>query len=912
MRKPPALRSKFSGCSRSPIGFFTGGGFARAVGIVLFSLGGLRAEQKETELWSLKDVSRPPVPAVADEADVRNPIDRFVLALLEERGLRPVGEADRRVLIRRLSFDLLGLPPAPERVRRFVGDPDPLAYEKLVDEFLDSPHFGERWATHWLDIAHYADTHGFERDKRRDHAWRYRDYVIRAFNEDKPYDRFLREQIAGDVIAPDNPDAVVATGFLAAGPWDFVGQVETKSPVLRRAVRADDLDDMVTQVMTATVGMTVNCARCHDHKLDPVSQRDYYNLWAVFAGAKRAERDISAAETKRFEARRAELDKRLDRTMAALAKLQGRGVDLADLVGGGNGFGTGAKGAGLDARSGKVQTRKFGRLGNVVSNRFVKVDLPFVDGVFIPDGGPGRDAKIPISSTGLSVTDVPDSSAAAWDMIRNGPVASQFSTESNGVDYTKSGHTLLGLHANAGITFDLAAIRQATERGEMRFQAIAGYGGKEASAHADFAVYIDGRLSARREKINRSTGGVPLDVSLPEDARFLTLISTDGGNGIGHDQIFFGDPKLVAAEGASLTDENRNEIARLRREKAEVAREIEMLGQPPKFYGVTAEKPPSIKVLFRGNPESETDQVCLPGALPCVAQLQADFGGDELPEGERRRALADWIADPANPLTRRVIVNRLWQHHFGRGLVDTPSDLGLGGSRPSHPGLLDWLADELSRQGWSLKAMHRLMATSAAYRRRSNAGTEHPAQRIDADNRLLWRMNPRSLDAESVHDATLAVSGALNSRMGGPGFEDFSYQDAYAPIYTYVTPDKPDLWRRSVYRYVVRTTPHQFMTALDCPNPANLTPKRSRTTTAIQSLTLLNNEFMLKQAERFAARLGDEAGDTPAKVRRAFQLAFGREPDAVEKQAAVGLVAKEGMFALCRMLFNANEFVHVD
>lgn len=867
----------------------------------------------DKQLWSLKSSSRPTPPAVANETWIRNPIDRFILAKLVNLNLSPTAATDRRALIRRLSFDLLGLPPTPERVERFVQDPDPLAYERLVDEFLDSPHFGERWARHWLDIAHYADTHGFERDKRRDNAWPYRDYVIRAFNDDKPYDQFIREQIAGDVIAPDDRDAIIATGFLAAGPWDYVGQVETKSPVLRRAARADDLDDMVTQVMTATVAMTVNCARCHDHKLDPISQREYYDLWSVFAGVSRDERDISAAEAKEFAERRKALDARLNRIQFAIAKLQNAGIDLADVVGGGNGFGTGVKGNGIDVRTGKVQTRKFGALGNVRSNRFVKADFPFIDGVVVPDGGPAGDSPVPISSTGINVADVPDTASVAWDMIRNGPVASQFSTELDGVDFSKDGHTLLGLHANAAITFDLAAIRKASGNGDLRFQATVGYGGKDPAAHADFHVYLDDQLKARETRIHRARGGFVLDIPLPSSARFLTLMATDGGNGYSHDQIFFGDPRLVPAQSNSTAPDVLNEIARLKQEKNDLDHQLKSLGAPPRIFGIKSEKPPLVKVLHRGSPETESNTEARPGALACVSQLKTHFGDNSSNEGERRKALSDWIVHPHNPLTRRVMVNRLWHHHFGRGLVDTPSDFGFGGNPPSHPQLLDWLADQLLAQGWSLKAMHRLMVTSAAYRQQSAARPDNPAVRIDADNRLLWRMNPRRLDAESVRDAILTITGKLNLEMGGPGFEDFTYQDAYAPIYKYITPNRPELWKRSIYRYVVRTTPHQFMTTLDCPNPANLTPARITTTTALQSLALQNNEFTLKQADYFAARIQRESSDNAgSQATRAFQLAFGRSPDPDELSASIKMIGDRGIFTLCRMLLNANEFVYVD
>ncbi|MDE2642735.1 MAG: DUF1549 and DUF1553 domain-containing protein [Verrucomicrobiota bacterium] len=655
------------------------------------------------EHWSLKPITNSPVPKTNKSTIVaRNPIDAFIARQLQQAKLKPSPEADRHTLIRRLHFDLHGLPPTPEVVEAFVRDPNPKAYEKLVDRLLASPHFGERFARHWLDIAHYADTHGFERDKLRPDAWPYRDYVIRAFNADKPYDRFLQEQIAGDVLWPDDPDAVVATGFLAAGPWDFVGQVETKSPIHRRSARALDLDDMMTQVMTATTAMTVNCARCHDHKIDNIPQEDYYRLTAVFAGLKRGSRNISDAAVAQHNNRKQAIEDKLSHTQFAIGELEGRGIDLADVVGGGNGFGTGRK---------------------------------------------------------------------------------------------------------------------------------------------------------------------------------------------------------------QLTSADQKKLEQLRRKQAQLEKELANIGEPPKFYGVIAERPPVVKVLHRGNPELPRDPAT-PGSLRWVAGLKADLGNHETPEGQRRAALARWITHPYNPLTHRVIVNRLWQWHFGRGIVDTPSDFGRGGQKPTHPELLDWLAKELRTRNGSLKAITRLIATSATYRQVSH--TAHGTA-SDADNRYLWRQNPRRLQAEAMRDAVLATSGKLNFKAGGSGYRDFKYTETYAPIYRYITPDTPDLWRRSIYRFVVRTTPHEFLTILDCPDPANLTPKRLTTTTPLQALTLSNNPFMLTQVGYFAERLKQDASaKTADQIDRAFRLALSRQPTPAEAKAALQTVRDKGLFALCLALLNVNEFAYVD
>lgn len=879
---------------------------------------GLTLKQRQPDgrdWWSFQPVKRPRVPTVKNDAWARNEIDRFVLATLESNGLLPSPEADRRTLIRRLSFDLLGLPPTPDEINAFARDRDPLAYEQLVERLLDSPHYGERWARHWLDIAHYADTHGFERDQRRDNAWRFRDWVIQELNADRPYDEFLRDQIAGDVLRPDDPEAVIATGFLAAGPWDFVGQAETPSPVLKRLARADDLDDLVTQVMTATCAMTINCARCHDHKLDPISQHEYYGLWAVFAGVKRGERDVSTAEVRELAARKQALNAELQQIRRDIARRGGQHRDLADIVGGGDGLGTGTRGSGIDPISGHPQKEKRGFLDGAKPNVFARSTVKYVDGVVIPDLSPDGTQ---ITSTGLKVMKPPRTSGQTWDAIRFGPVNSQYSTTLDGVDYATEGHTLLSLHANVAISFDLAALRQAGAPEEMKLTATAGYFGQTPRGGASFFVYVDGELKADRKNIGRDDGGIAVEVLLPTSARFLTLMATDGGNGISHDQIGFADPWLVPAQPPTVSDEDKQGIARLQQRRAELEKQIAALPSPRRVYAVVAETPPVVKVLNRGDPEQPGDEV-VPASLASVRGLEATMGSLQSTDADRRKAFANWVASPTNPLTRRVLVNRLWHHHFGTGLVETPSDFGVGGSLPSHPELLDWLAEEFLTRNWSMKSMHRLICTSAAYRQQSSTAGEASregvarAVRLDAGNRLLWRMNPRRLDAESLRDATLAVAGTLNRTMFGPGYRDFEYKEEYAPVYRYVTPDSPDLWRRSVFRFVVRTTTHPFLTTLDCPSPANLVPARNTTTTALQSLALLNNDFMLRQSNYFAERVMAEASlDSKSQATRAFALAFGRTPSIDEAEAAESLVQSHGLAQLCRMLFNANEFIYVD
>jgi hypothetical protein len=813
-------------------------------------------------------------------------IDAFIEAKLRVNGLKMSPQADAHTLKRRLHFDLLGLPPSELSDTSDLSDQ---AYEALVDSLLASPHFGERQARHWLDIVHYADTHGFERDQLRPNAWRYRDYVIESFNADKPYDQFIKEQIAGDLLPKPT---ITALGFLAAGPWDFVGQQETRSDMLRRAARSLDLDDMVTQTLTATMGITINCARCHDHKLDPITQEEYYRLWAVFAGVKRGDRETDAAESKRIAAEKARLNKELTQTRTQIAKLAGEGLELAKLI---------PEASGIDLRNGSVTKEKLGYHRDIQTNRLQKVEsIPGVKWVFVPDG---KD-KVSVDFK-TEVKGIPATSGHFWDTIANRPLNAQRSTTLGGTDFAAKGHSMLAMHANSGITFDLAKLREQSGLKAMRLTGLVGFGSsKEAAAtKADFTVFVDAELKFQKLKLRKDETAA-LDLEVPAKAKTLTLIATDGGDGIGNDLLFVGDPKLVPEiTETRLTEADTVQLKQLRATAAKLDADLKALPEPDKVYAIVSDpKPPAIKVQRRGNPEDEAQEVT-PGAFSWAKHASAAFGDNQTPEAQRRLALANWITHPNNPLTARVIVNRLWHHHFGQGLVTTPSDFGLGGDKPSHPELLDFLANELITHGWSLKHVHKLIVMSRTYRQRSVGSV-----RSDGSNRLLWKQNPRRLDAETLRDTVLAVSGKLNLDHGGPGYRDFNYTEAYAPIYDYVTPDKPELWRRSIYRFVVRTTPHQFLTTLDCPDPANFTPTRAQTTTALQALTLSNNEFMLQQARHLAERVQTEDKTPEAAIARAFHLCFQRAPTKEELTAANSI----DLFSLCRMLLNANEFVYVD
>ncbi len=570
-------------------------------------------------------------------------------------------------------------------------------------------------------------------------------------------------------------------------------------------------------------------------------------------------------------------------------------------------------------------------ISNVAVNHPVEVDGPYVDSVIIPDGGDQQ--SVTISTQGTLADGIPDTSGMAWDAIRFGPVNQQGSTTIGSIQFGNSGetsqtdHTMIGLHANAAITFSLKPIAQTLEGRNsvsepslktnsmdgLSFQSLIGYGGRPndpSSTFADAWVLIDGKVVFHVEKLNANSGKIELNIPIPSEATFLTLIATDGGNGIAFDQVFFGDPRVTLTSTLE-SPTIRGEIEQLRSDANRIESELQSLKSPGQVYAIRSEAPPAIRVLRRGNPEQPGDEVA-PGYIDCVPVSSAEPIDPREPDEKRRFALAKWITSEQNPMTSRVIVNRLWHHHFGTGIVDTPSDFGLGGSRPSHPELLDWLASELIRNRWSLKSIHRMICCSQTYQQQSVALDQRAAM-VDANNRWLWRQNPRRVEAETLRDSVLFCCRAANLQMYGPGFQDFDYQEEYAPIYEYKVQDDPKLWRRTIYRFRVRTTPQPFLSALDCPDPASLTPKRNVTTTAVQALAMWNNSFVLQQAKVLAQQIEHEVGiDAGKQVDRAFHWILARVPSQDERSMAVSLVHREGLESLGRVLLNSNEFAYID
>jgi hypothetical protein len=696
--------------------------------------------------WAYQPVKRPPVPASREpqaSAFVRTPIDAFVLAKLEAKGLKPVKPADRVALARRAYYDLWGLPPTPEQIDEFVKDASPDAWPKLIDKLLASPHYGEKWGRHWLDVVRYAETNGYERDGPKPFAWRYRDYVIRSFNDDKPYDRFIREQIAGDEMPGHNPDAVIATGYYRLGIWD-------DEPADPQLALFDGYDDLVTVTGQGFLGMTLNCARCHDHKVDPIPQADYYRLLAFF-------RDIRPFSDTR------------------------------------------------DTRS-----------------RFHLTDIT------PPEQRKGYEAE----------------------------------------------------------------------------------------------------LKAREAKVEAITK----KMAVIEDAAIKKMPAEDQRAAEGVDR-----PAVVAKVPQFLDDKQKEEYAALKDERAALRKRQRPTGQELALSVNNCDpRPPAVHVLIRGSPHSKGKEV-RPGfpevlGVPDPAIPDAHAGAKA---SGRRTVLANWIASKDNPLTARVFVNRVWQHHFGRGIVPSSNDFGKLGEQPTHPELLDWLAAEFvepSASGgrqpavpWSVKRLHKLIMTSSAYQL-SSAGDDANLK-ADPANTLLWRFNMRRLTAEEVRDSILAASGSLNLKMYGPSTypkipkEILAGQSVPGQGWPISPPEEGN--RRSVYAHVKRSLQVPILIAHDQADTDSSCPVRYTTTVPTQALGLLNGEFSNEMAAAFAKRLTRESpNDLAAQVVRAIRLTTGRVPTADEVARDVAFVKSmkekhklDDLTALtryCLLALNTNEFVYLD
>jgi len=868
--------------------------------------------------WSLRPVIDHEPPVFSDDAAarwIRTPIDAFVLAKLREKSLSPSPEVDRRTMIRRVTFDLTGLPPTPEEIELFVHDASPGAYESLVDRLLGSPQYGERWARHWLDVVRYADTCGYDKDKLRPYAWPYRDYVIRSFNDDKPYGRFVQEQLAGDRLFPGDPDGITGLGFIAAGPWDFIGHVEVpESKIDGMVARNLDRDDMVTGALNTFCSLTIQCARCHNHKFDPFTQQHYYGLQAVFAAVDRADRPYDTDP--QVESRRHELVALRETTRAELSKLEALvqsegGEPLARLDRQIAELKPGAELA--------VKRPEYGYHSEISARqeteKWVEVDLgrdtPIEAVILHPChdefAGIGAGFGFPVR---FRVEAAAESDRAASSSP--GKFTYQLIDETAS-DVANPGVAAITAKASVTARFVRVTATKLAERQKDYIFSLAELevlNSEGANVAAGCAVSAMDSIEApdRWRKANLTDGIWPAAAD-PEAAAQLARV-TKHRNAL-MKQL---ETPERQAHRSSLTEKiaaAEKELGSLPKGRMVYAAAISF--EPQGNFKPTDGTPRTVRLLHRGNETQPRDPVS-PGTVPLAASdtWQFDLPPDHT-EADRRAALARWITQPDHPLTWRSIVNRIWQYHFGRALADSPNDFGRMGQHPSHPELLDWLASEFLKNGQSMKNLHRMIVTSAVYRQVSSQNEVSDA--IDAENQFLWRMNRRRLEAEEIRDSILAVSGKLNSEMGGPGFYLFELEKIeHSPHYEYHKFDPEDVrsHRRSIYRFIVRSQPDPFMTTLDCADSSQSTPRRHETLTALQALSLLNNRFNLAMARHFADRLSTEASTTDAQVSRAFLLVTGRTPKDEERGEMVAFTHQHGLPALCRLLLNLSEFVFVD
>jgi hypothetical protein len=854
--------------------------------------------------WSLRPISRPSVPEL-DDPWAQSPIDQFVLRTLKEKGLTHSPRADRRTLIRRLTYDLIGLPPTPAEVARYLNDPDAdeQAYEKLVDRLLESEHYGERWARHWLDVAKYADSNGYDKDKLRPNAWPYRDYVIRSFNEDKPYARFIQEQIAGDVLFPGTPDGTLGLGFIAAGPWDFIGHVEVpESKLDGKVARNLDRDDMVSGAFNTFCSMTVQCARCHNHKFDPITQQQYYGMQAVFAAVDRADRMFDADP--KVAQRRQQLRDQLAKAKDQQKRVEGEiaaagGAELAELT---------AQINTLNKSLKPYKAAEHGYHSEIAatenSEKWVEVKLKSealasrivlhaCDDDFNQIGaGFGFPKRFKVELFDDAGNRTPIHDAREVDFPNPGLVPVEFAVDNQPVRRVR-----------------VTATRLAERKSDFHF------------ALAELQVFSRDRNVAMGAKVES------LD-SIEAPIRWRRQNLTDGKwSRVGDPEVIHRIAEATQKRDAILAAVTTPDLVARRRDAKQAIAEAEaqLASLPPQQtvyaaathfssqgnFKPTEGKPREVFVLHRGEVSLPGDPA-VPGVLPLSSDSQWQFDAS-LNEAERRAKLANWLTDREHPLVWRSIVNRIWQHHFGQGIVATPNDFGRMGAEPTHPELLDWLAVEFRDGGQSMKMLHRMIVTSNTYQQTSSDNPANSA--IDGSNQFLWRSNRRRLSAEEIRDSILSVSGSLDTSMGGPGFYLFALaKTEHSPHFEYHKFDPSDKrsHRRSIYRFIARSQPNPYLTTLDCADSSQSTPRRNETLTSLQALSLMNNQFNLVMAESFAKRLDLESDDLPDQVDRAMRLLCQRDPTPAEHDELVAYADIHGLDNLCRILFNLTEFVFVD
>jgi hypothetical protein len=744
--------------------------------------------------------------------------------------------------MRRVTLDLTGLPPTPEEVEAFLGDNagTEVAYQRWVDRLLQSPRYGERWAQHWLDVIRWAETVGFETNLPRPNAWPYRDWLIESFNTDMPYNEFVFRQLAGDTVGAD-----AALGFLVAGPANLPGQIGRDEEAMRQA-RQDELDEVVRTVGEAFLGLTIGCARCHDHKFDPITQRDYYAMQAIFAGLLYGDRRLRGPQNDAWSARVPEVRRRLDGLRDELESLRQQ--------------------LGLRPPLAEVQVDEFAPVH-------------------------ARAVRMRIAATGAG-----DAASLyefeAWSTTATGG-AQNVALASQGAKPSASSFAL----ANQTRHFDNLVDGSVDQRQAFPWN---------AAQPGPAWIQVD---FAQPATINRTVWhrgeSMPADYVielLPADSDvWQTVAQTD-------DRL----PRISDSRGAEQVrlagvsgERTRQLLAKLAEIRA-AEDELLRLENGPQVYAASfSPEPEETWLLLRGDPMRRGPQLA-PAIPAALGDLKLAI--DEA-EPNRRLALARHLTRADHPLTARVVVNRIWQHHFGTGLVDTPSDFGRKGAAPSHPELLDWLARDFVAHGWKLKRLHRMIVTSRTYRQSSRPRDE--ALAVDAETRLLWRFPPRRLEAEAIRDTILSVSGKLNLKMGGPGFDFFQQRGGLSDYIPKETFDE-DGWRRMVYAHKIRMQAVDIFGDFDCPDAGQMRPRRTRSITPIQSLGLFNSPFVNQQAAFFAQRLREETGpDTGKQIDRAFWIALSRLPNQAERERLIELADKHGLEQVCRVMLNTSEFVYI-
>ena len=778
-----------------------------------------------TDHWSFQPVLRPDIPS-----DAKKPVDAFLNGALKEAGIQSVGPADARSLIRRAAVVLTGLPPKPERVKAFeqafARDGDK-AYAQLVEEFLASPHFGERWAQHWLDVIRWAETNGSESNLYRKNAWIYRDYVIRAFNEDVPYDRFIKEQLAGDQLGMGE-----ATGFLVAGPHVPAATVGQEETAIRQA-RADRMDEIMQTVGASMLGVTVGCARCHNHKFDPISLTDYYALTAVFQGVEFGGRNPEFSEDHPRRKRAKEIRAEMFKERATLRKYAG------------------------------VWEENWGGFAEVqfpaTKTKAVRVEFQkkaiFVDELEL--FGPGDYYRnFALASAGAKLVTDPEMTQLRGELYKaNDGIYGTMMWKSRAPDGSDQ-KPWVEIH-----------FEQPQEVSRFRFS-----NNREYYFETD---YLEQKGSSNFSPVRIS--------ALQSDGSWKEI-----GNSQRARKLLSQKPALKKA-----SDRLHRQIGHIKEE-----------GPRHSFVGQFTNEPKVTRVLHRGSPENPRDEVAPAG----FAILDGDLGLDlSAPDPTRRLRFAEWLTQPKHPLTARVMVNRIWHHVFGTGIVPTGADFGAAGASPTHPDLLDWLAAEFVQPTngevtpWSMKSVIRLLVMSDAFRRASHPTVD--GMQADAGSALLWRYPPRRVEAEVIRDGILQASGKLSPEIGGRSYRIHNVKKTYAQ-WEVVDNHGPETWRRMLYQERMRRVDDRIFTAFDFPDCGQVRAKRPVSTTPLQALNLMNSDFVVEQAKLISQRVKSERKEDEGRVRRVFELLLARAPDEEELASCEGV----DLQLVCRSLMNTNEF----